>query len=357
MTSSSEEVTVLANRPSVNMLALIHALAMLQATETELLSATEDALARLARTQGGEGNEAAEVQAWSPQGGESSEVAEVQTCNPSMFSSDVMPSQQEPCVLQQTGWGLFVVFKPPGWTVSLSNDGYNMEESSKSPAVSEEAEEGGMQEWVRHGVGKGRPIVLDKGFSCGFLHRLDKDTSGALLWSACYSAYYKAALMFAQRRVLKEYVCVCHGHFPLAPCSIEEPLQDWGERADATGRSICSSWGRPARTEVLLVGHLLGSQGLCTSLVGLRIHTGRRHQIRAHLSAAGHPLLGDGLYGAPSFSWCSRMFLHARRLGIDGEGEGMVCEVCLPSDLRAVLGLMQASDAVARTWARSLLIG
>jgi len=264
------------------------------------------------------------------------------------------PSDQVPCVLHQKWWGLFVVFKPPGWTVSLGNDGDFLGASSESPSVPEER---GMQEWVRQGVGKGRPIVVDRGFSCGFLHRLDKDTSGALLWAACYSAYYKAALMFAQRRVLKEYVCVCHGHFPLAPWNIEEPLQDWGERAEVTGRSICSPWGRPARTEVLLVGHLLGPQGMRTSIVELRIHTGRKHQIRAHLSTVGHPLLGDGLYGGPLLSWCSRMFLHACRLGIDDGSEGVRFEVCLPRDLRSVLGLMHASDTVARTLARSLLIG
>jgi len=320
------------------MLGLIHAFTTLQAVEAELLSATEDALGRLARTQEGE----------------SGEVAGVQDCRPSMLSRNMKPSDKVPRVLHQTEWGLFLVFKPPGWTVSLGNDGDYMELSSKSPVVPEEA---GMQEWVKQGVGKGQPIVVDRGFACGFLHRLDKDTSGALLWAARYSAYYKAALMFAQRRVLKEYVCVCHGHVPLAPWNIEERLQDWGERAEATGRNICSPWGRPARTEVLMVGHLLGPKGMRTSLVELRIHTGRRHQIRAHLSTAGHPLLGDSLYGGPLLSWCSRMFLHARRLGIDAGSEGVRFEVCLPSDLCSVLGLMHASDTVARTWARSLLNG
>merc|ERR1719277_175941 len=88
------------------------------------------------------------------------------------------------------------------------------------------------------------------------------------------------------------------------------------------------------------------------SLVAVRLHTGRTHQIRAHLSVAGHPLLGDATYGGTTPPWCPRIFLHARHLALDTgkEGEDIDVEVPLPADLRrALLGGARPAETRSRS--------
>jgi len=184
-----------------------------------------------------------------------------------------------------------------------------------------------------------------------------------LLWAREYGGYYAARLEFAAQRVLKEYVCLCRG-LPTpglrllgAPLMAKEQ-HAWRGKA-VFSRSFATAeaqGGRQARTEVREAGHLLSPEGGSVGLLRVRLHTGRRHQIRAHLSNEGHPLAGDGAYGGSGLAWCRRTFLHACRLRLD-VGYGPIDAVsALPDELRNSLRVLVPVDdrarALARTWAQ-----
>jgi 23S rRNA pseudouridine1911/1915/1917 synthase len=127
----------------------------------------------------------------------------------------------------------------------------------------------------------------------GIVHRLDKDTSGLLVVAKTDLAHQGLAAQFAAHTVERAYVAVAWG--------IPRPLK--GEFGGAIGRSqhdrkkmtvVRSGRGRPALTRYRVVKPLAG--GLA-SVIECRLETGRTHQIRVHLTAAGHPLLGDPVYG------------------------------------------------------------
>merc|ERR1712037_968491 len=93
-------------------------------------------------------------------------------------------------------------------------------------------------------------------------------------------------------------------------------------------------------TQIVEVGHFVArTQATRVSFVVLRLHTGRMHQIRAHLSHEGHALIGDALYGngKASAPWCPRMFLHSWKLVISLEDGPLLMELSLPSVLLQVL--------------------
>merc|ERR1711920_1156430 len=103
--------------------------------------------------------------------------------------------------------------------------------------------------------------------------------------------------------------------------------------------------GKRAMTELLRVDHYLGPSGIPISLVDLQLRTGRMHQIRAHLHALGHSLLGDLLYGnASATPWCPRLFLHSYALHADLGNGSLGAELGLPTDLRDSLLLCLPQD-------------
>mmetsp|Transcript_64010 Transcript_64010/g.149096 ORF Transcript_64010/g.149096 Transcript_64010/m.149096 type:complete len:170 (+) Transcript_64010:430-939(+) len=164
-----------------------------------------------------------------------------------------------------------------------------------------------------------------------------------MLVAKSYRGNHLAQLQLVARRVRKEYICLCHGTLAPAPRLFEAPLRMQGRLAEL------SDTGKAARTELLSAAHLDSF-----SLTRLRLHTGRTHQIRAHLAAAGWPLVGDVAYGGQWRPWCTRNFLHACRLALD-LGDGPLEAVAeLPPDLLDSLkrlGPMNAhSRALARVW-------
>mmetsp|Transcript_48005 Transcript_48005/g.148177 ORF Transcript_48005/g.148177 Transcript_48005/m.148177 type:complete len:343 (+) Transcript_48005:525-1553(+) len=324
-------------RPAISVLALAYSLGQLDALDPQTLDAVRAALARLAAAKDGAlqptlaGQQRLENETMVPAAGE----------------------PPTPRVLREEG-GLHVLLKPPGWTVSVGND-EDGGDAAEAWAQRRSAPDRAMQDWLAERFGGRCPIVHDDGVSCGLLHRLDKQTSGALVWARDYSSYYIARLQFARRHVRKEYVCLCLGSMSPQTHLLEEPLQEWGDGQKVADCTVCSPWGRPALTEVKSVGHLTSPEGNGVSLVEVRIHTGRRHQIRAHTTGQGHPLIGDSLYGGPCPPWSARMFLHARRLGLAAPDGLLAVEVPLPSDLREALDALSATDGAARADARGLL--
>lgn len=174
----------------------------------------------------------------------------------------------------------------------------------------------------------------------GIVHRLDKDTSGAIVVARTDAAHAKLAAAFSNRLVDKTYIALLHGKPHGESGRIELPIaRDLHRRARMTTRR---REGREARTDWRALAHI----GNFT-LVEANLHTGRTHQIRVHFSALGHPVVGDTLYGAPrqpkagakDLAPLARNFLHAARLRFRHPRSMKEIEVRapLPSELREYL--------------------
>jgi 23S rRNA pseudouridine1911/1915/1917 synthase len=111
--------------------------------------------------------------------------------------------------------------------------------------------------------------------------------------------------------------------------------------------------GRPARTDVWPLHQQGGYTALCC-----RLHTGRTHQIRVHLSHAGHPLVGDVLYGGTPALGMGRQALHARRLAFlhPVSGQALNFEAELPADLAQAWSQISGQAVGATGWAQGLAV-
>jgi 23S rRNA pseudouridine1911/1915/1917 synthase len=180
----------------------------------------------------------------------------------------------------------------------------------------------------------------------GIVHRLDRDTSGAMVVARNDKAHKHLAEQFRSRTVKKIYLALVHGKMRRDSGTITMPIsRDPHRRTRMTTRA---NKGRHARTDWRVVARLE-----CCTLVEATLHTGRTHQIRAHFSAIGHPIVGDTLYGAPrglradmrNLPLLERNFLHAVRLGFSHPSSGGRVEVRapLPQDLRVYFEQVAAS--------------
>jgi len=244
--------------------------------------------------------------------------------------------------------GLCVLWKPAGWTVSVYNNGGDLRGASKSPKG--DADGTRIEQWLMQAGTVGAHIAQDPKVSHGILHRLDKDTSGALLVASSYTGYYMGMLQFAARKVIKEYMCICHKHVPRGLVTLNASLLE-PSLNDGLLKTVVSPLGKPAHTEITLVGHFY-CKGQPFSLVAVRLHTGRQHQIRVHLASSGYPLVGDKVYGNDSQvpSWCTRTLLHARRLSIP------TCDIPIDIKSPAPLDVCGALDRLVPVDCRSCAI-
>jgi 23S rRNA pseudouridine1911/1915/1917 synthase len=166
----------------------------------------------------------------------------------------------------------------------------------------------------------------------GVAHRLDRDTSGLLIFALTEEALERLGQMMRKREVSRTYIALVHGHIKPPEGTVDAPIGR--DPANRTRQAIVDS-GKPARTRYRLVETIGGA-----SLLEVRLETGRMHQIRVHLAAIGYPVLGDPAYGrAPKVEGLSRQFLHAARLEFSHPvtGHEMKLESPLPEDLRVVL--------------------
>jgi 23S rRNA pseudouridine1911/1915/1917 synthase len=165
----------------------------------------------------------------------------------------------------------------------------------------------------------------------GIVHRLDKDTSGAIVIAKNDTAHRKLVEEFRARRVKKTYLALVHGRMKGAGGTIEMRIaRDLRRRSRMTARR---REGRAARTRWRTRLRLDGF-----TLVEADLETGRTHQIRTHFSALGCPVVGDTLYGAPrrerlGTQWLpplGRNFLHSARVGLVQPQTGKTIEVRAP---------------------------
>lgn len=144
----------------------------------------------------------------------------------------------------------------------------------------------------------------------GIVHRLDIDTSGVMLAARNQEAFEALRKQLEAGEIEKHYLARCQGVVP-APIVIDLPMANDPRdrrkvRVCTDSREIKRLRAQPARTEVLT-----STPAAHGSLVEVRADNARRHQIRAHLAAIGHPLLGDTLYGGPPLEPVNRHLLHA----------------------------------------------
>ncbi len=175
----------------------------------------------------------------------------------------------------------------------------------------------------------------------GIVHRLDRDTSGLLLVARSQAGYESLIEQLSQREVERRYDALCWGQ-PSSPRGvIDAPI---GRSQNRRTRMAIRDDGRMARThyEVLSSWRVPG-----VSFLECVLETGRTHQIRVHLLAIGHPVVGDATYGGYRESIAlKRPFLHARVVGFEHPttGERMRFERTIPQELIEVLDSLGNAD-------------
>jgi 23S rRNA pseudouridine1911/1915/1917 synthase len=176
----------------------------------------------------------------------------------------------------------------------------------------------------------------------GIVHRLDKGTSGLLVVARTGPARDALVAQMAARAVDRRYAALVWGQVEAAEGLIDAPL---GRAETDPTRIAVRAGGRAARTRYLVERRYPPPHDV--TLLECRLETGRTHQIRVHLAAIGHPIVGDPRYGrrgrqrGPVLT-PGRQWLHARRLSFDhpGTGERLTFESALPDDLASVLAAL-----------------
>lgn len=177
------------------------------------------------------------------------------------------------------------------------------------------------------------------GLRPGIVHRLDKETSGLLIVARNEASRLALAKAFAEREVHKEYLAIVWGR-PDSEGSIDKSI---GRHPDIKTRMACvpvSQGGREAKTDYTV---LWTAEDNAASLIRVRIHSGRTHQIRVHMTSLGHPLLGDATYAEGQFQkakdMAPRVMLHAFHLTFAHPAGGREMEFFLPppSDMEECL--------------------
>jgi 23S rRNA pseudouridine1911/1915/1917 synthase len=176
----------------------------------------------------------------------------------------------------------------------------------------------------------------------GIVHRLDVGTSGLLVVARTPAAYRSLVDQLASHTVERRYLALVWGTVQSDAGLVDAPI---GRAAADPTQMAVAAGGRPARTRYQVLERF--TNPVEATLLECRLETGRTHQVRVHLAAIGHPVVGDARYGGQRESLpAERPFLHAHRLAFDHPTDGRRCryESPLPPDLEDVRGRM-AEDA------------
>jgi 23S rRNA pseudouridine1911/1915/1917 synthase len=242
-------------------------------------------------------------------------------------------------VLEEAGQGALEAAPAPAALAVLFEDAH-LVAVDKAAGVTAQPTASKEGESLLDAVGRylGRPA--------GLVHRLDRDTSGVTVFGKTKAATSALAGEFREGRARKRYLAVTgpglteEGTIAL-PLS-KDPSRPGRQRASKTANGV------PARTDWK---RLYAGQGFC--LVALFPHTGRTHQLRAHLTALGAPILGDSLYGGVAGAEglvAARCLLHAQALLFrhPATSEDLLVEAPLPADLAAFFARAKVAGAQGR---------
>jgi 23S rRNA (cytosine1962-C5)-methyltransferase len=214
-----------------------------------------------------------------------------------------------PCVILEDD-DLLVVNKPPGWNTH-----------SPAPHAGE-----GIYDWLKHREPRWARLAI--------VHRLDKDTSGLLVFGKTVAANRSLTAQFTAREVHKQYTLVTDRSVPEDEFTVVSAIARAGERY----RALPMSDGADAAETRF---HVTRREAGCTWLAAVPV-TGRTHQIRVHAAARGYPILGDGLYGG---SPARRLHLHATVLQFRHPRSGEPLSLTVPPDFLSPSG-QQLRDAI-----------
>ena len=150
------------------------------------------------------------------------------------------------------------------------------------------------------------------------VHRLDCDTSGLLVLARGKAMHRELSILFQSRQVEKQYVAVVDGELALDAGEIDLPLiVDWPNRPL---HKVDFENGKPSLTRYRVLAYTANGN---YSRLALTPETGRTHQLRVHMKALGHPILGDSLYADPiTRTKADRLLLHAEYLAFTHPGSG-----------------------------------
>ena len=195
-----------------------------------------------------------------------------------------------------------------------------------------------------------KDLLISRFGSIFTVHRLDRETSGIILFAKDEATHKFFSKQFEERSVEKFYLGLVHGTMPAKTGSMDGPIM---EHPVFKGQMVINQKGKPSLTDYEVLEDL-GKY----SLVQFQIHTGRTHQIRVHAKNIGHPIVCDPVYGDgkpvllsaikkkyklsrhddAERPMLNRVALHSHRLSFtDAEGKQYNLEAPLPKDLRALL--------------------
>ena len=195
-----------------------------------------------------------------------------------------------------------------------------------------------------------KDILLDKYGSIFTVHRLDKDTSGIIIFAKTEDAHKYFSRLFEERKIEKYYLGLVQGIPAAEKGTMDAPIAEHGVQK---GFYIVHQRGKPSVTDYEVI-----EENKTFSLVQFQLHTGRTHQIRVHCKNIGHPLACDELYGdgkpvmlssikkkyklskhdEEERPMLNRLALHSYRLKFtDAGGKIIDLEAELPKDIRALL--------------------
>jgi len=156
-------------------------------------------------------------------------------------------------------------------------------------------------------------------------HRLDRDTSGLLIFPRGAAMHRQISMMFEKREMEKRYIAVVMGKLEQEQGEVDLPLiVDWPNRPR---HIVDTAKGKPSKTRYLVLSYDAATD---TSRVALEPITGRTHQLRVHMQALGHPILGDTLYGGNDIGSTPRLLLHAHTLDFTHPVTGKTLNLVAP---------------------------
>lgn len=232
--------------------------------------------------------------------------------------------------------------KPPGLVV-------NRAESVKGVSVQDLMEKKlGIQNFdknIKFGLKDEKLFVLRS----GMVHRLDKETSGVMLWAKTPQSMVTLMREFKNRKVIKEYLALVHGSLIPTKGFVRLPI---GRSKVYRGRFEVKPFAKESYTEYN-VERYYDLWGRKYSLVRLTPKTGRTHQIRVHMKQIGHALVSDSLYLSKKslsndLDFCPRLFLHANKISVRHpvSNDLQTFESELPDDLNNCLNQMTENTDV-----------